>query len=464
MSHGEIAVRWAEQVGTDTPRYLSSTGQNLFLDGDRVMSFGRHFELGRLIGTRDRGCFLLNGDRYSPSTDRHQSLVRNACGYTDVPVIIIPYAALRIAGIDVDSIRPVEVLPDRSFETYTDVYPPSAFDTSLPACGLGIFSRAEHMTFTDERTNTLDGWYASRTLQNGADNEWSDWTVYKGPWTRANQRKDGTWFTSRREHFLGASLLSASTLNSTRRHKYLSAFDDNEVGSLYYFCQCPRTAATTVADAILALAPRIVHAAITEGRDVQRQGDIFAIPTTLTDGQVFSRSVTRARRSAVVSERGKIHPGESGYRPPSYVVVTDADARAAITEGQSGYQHLLGHPDAKGRLGAMIAARSIHLTASAVDAIYQRSSRTWIVECESYDDYDAARAAIRIHGTGHTATQVVRTRSGVTYGKGVLSHDPQLETSWRNREHANQKLADGDTWFLMVRNTVPRNRDERIIR
>ncbi len=60
---------------------------------------------------------------------------------------------------------------------------------------------------------------------------------------------------------------------------FLSAFDENETRPSYFFCELPpKVHPTTVTEALETLKPSAVKLAEQAGRDVKRQGDIFAIP------------------------------------------------------------------------------------------------------------------------------------------------------------------------------------------
>lgn len=60
---------------------------------------------------------------------------------------------------------------------------------------------------------------------------------------------------------------------------FLSGFDENETRPSYFFCELPpKVAPATVDEALEALKPQSVKLAEQAGRDVKRQGDIFAIP------------------------------------------------------------------------------------------------------------------------------------------------------------------------------------------
>ena len=50
-------------------------GSNLFIEGDTIYSYGRYFPIARRL---PKGGYWINPEKYSQSTTRHQSLVRNA--------------------------------------------------------------------------------------------------------------------------------------------------------------------------------------------------------------------------------------------------------------------------------------------------------------------------------------------------------------------------------------------------
>lgn len=70
----------------------------------------------------------------------------------------------------------------------------------------------------------------------------------------------------------------------------------------------------------------------------------------------------------------------------------------------------------------------------------------------------AIRSALMVHGTAHTATEVVHASGGRVYVRGIVRHVPELAGERRGRDHVNLKLEPG-RWYLAVRNTVPRSRD-----
>jgi hypothetical protein len=65
------------------------------------------------------------------------------------------------------------------------------------------------------------------------------------------------------------------------------------------------------------------------------------------------------------------------------------------------------------------------------------------------------RAILSIHGTAHTATEVVRAPGGRVYIRGAMIHSPRIAGETRERDHVKRTLRP-DVWYLAVRNTVPR--------
>ena len=343
-SHHDTAKRWAEVVGTDNPRYLN--GHNVWVRGDRIYSYGMHFELGRLIGSRDSGFFLLNGDRYSVTTSRHQADVRGAVASTGLPSAIIPYSALAAAGIVLDSIRPLDVLPDRTDEHHHRVNVPGLLDLAERAKA-GSFGWNESGGY-----NGVTGAVSATGRMVGPDGVEYSATVYRRAWDHSAggfadhepctsfYRNGGglvhvegdTFEYSTWTHFLGACLFTARVTGRKTRARFLSAFDENERQPLYFLAELPRCNARTYAEALDALAPRIVHAALAQGRDVKRQGDIFAIPTEL------DRRALRKRGAAFASRSGRTYTaGPGGLLSDARLLGSNHEATEVAQVGRAVY-------------------------------------------------------------------------------------------------------------------------------
>ena len=72
---------------------------------------------------------------------------------------------------------------------------------------------------------------------------------------------------------------------------------------------------------------------------------------------------------------------------------------------------------------------------------------------------ETVRRACAIYGTSHGATETARLRDGTFYARGVARHVPELEPGRAGgRDHRDVSLGDRLTWYVAVRNTVPRQR------
>jgi hypothetical protein len=171
---------------------------------------------------------------------------------------------------------------------------------------------------------------SAQLAPNGADIElgWSSWRHWLGdslftadrvsessrPCHTANPAApDGQWCEQ-----CGGSLRRDGFERQTlrRRYRFLSSFDYNERAPLYFLAALPRSSrAQSVAMAIDDLAPAAVHAALARGLAVERQGDIFFIPTALDDAALANRGARRARLT-MYTRGAKPRAGEIGYVAP----------------------------------------------------------------------------------------------------------------------------------------------------
>lgn len=431
--------------------------------------------------------FLLNGNGFTDrSLNDWQGALRERANTASIPprlarwepqprypatrVMLVPFLALEGAEIVQESIRPIAIEQDRFEMVYHRV---TGATPSTSMWEVTDDSGGRRRTWTAEsggrrfrvQTAATEQWTEIAT---GRVMAWRPWGVRIEEWRREfvfdplispgtthfrarmevwgvdpitrvgdwrriewNHTRDtddtgkpvrghGWW---QRVHHLGASLFSAVGEDG-KRHKFISAFDEQEPNQMYFLAQLPdRSGATTYAEALAALAPPIVHAAEAQGRRVFRQGDVFAVETNLTDEDVYGRARTRVRREVAfhrdLTVRG--HQLEQGTVPITHADEIGRDEDCPCCGGTR-------------RIG-------------------------WTEE---------ARRALMIYGTGHTASEVVVAKGGTTYIRGIMHHDPHLEDPDRRREHVDVRLGDAPTelgeeqtdrkWYLAVRNTVPRRR------
>jgi hypothetical protein len=374
----EVAPR-ARVIVPDAPNLQHSLS-------DRTMwSYGRHFPLGTYVPARGNvpALWLINGDTWSrgwSSTPNHQATFRAAIAQaiTDaaelgkrVQSIIIPMSALDGAGINVRSIRPVQIREDRTERfVHTAKIPadvlarPVLTREQCEAASLARDPRGRAIHGSQALDSSLHLAVKSESMDNGAVASYTMTAkltrsiCYVGyDYSMPNPRDDGsgydspggwrdygdtpelshyldgnhvlelgtvdddgmvtvTWETSR--HWLGDSLFTALRAGSRKRMRYLSSFDYNEPWPLYFLAALPHTSrAMTVEDAVYDLAPAAVHAARARGIDVQRQGDIFAIATQYSDDDIAKMADTRCRLFAWThGDKVRWRPGELGYVEP----------------------------------------------------------------------------------------------------------------------------------------------------
>jgi hypothetical protein len=112
QNHDGIAMRWVDRcLGSTAPAHK---GRNLHDVGDSILSYGSHFEVGRVLRDKRgeaRG-FLLNGNTFSVTTSRHQGAVRSAVARSGLPVITLPHDALEAASIDISTVEAIDVQSD----------------------------------------------------------------------------------------------------------------------------------------------------------------------------------------------------------------------------------------------------------------------------------------------------------------------------------------------------------------
>ncbi len=511
----------------DRPRSIRTYANgrvSVDLHARETYSYGRHFPLFRYVPSSYRASspgasrrrasaelFVINGDEWRGSASRtssHQAIARRLISATGAPAVVIPFSALAGAGIDIDSIRPVDVREDKTWtETrYADVL--EDVPQYLRRTYLGYDKDSGQSQYAD-RAPDSDGRYS--------------WTEHM--------------------HRLGDCLFSAE--RAGKRARFLSSFDYQEPRPMYFLVQVPRGAGATVELAIDALAPRAVWAARARGRRVERQGDIFFVETALTEIDLYARGVTRRARLTQFDRDARPRRGEVGFVHESakekaarcrrfrlfrraeflrlhaeYFASTvgryrdrypwRADKRRKVREileeiarhedriaqgdrwtGYAGYtadNAARGLASSRARLVA--AVRESRAMRRDRAAMTSRGTRVWNTPDGTYlsdgnraraawsrahelalakygapdrtvarDYRDRVRRALAVYGTAHTAREVLTVKGGATYVRGRVSHRPGLVDAGRDSraEHVPLELPQ-DVWFLAVRNRVPRAR------
>jgi hypothetical protein len=232
-------------------------GIRIFSDRESLYSYGFHFELARFLykttksGKRTVTGLLVNGDRASNTTTVHQTELRSAIraleklGLFNVPVITIPFSALSAARIEKGSIKVLNTTEDTTISVPRKTKTPPKWNEPFIVDSEGMYN----------------------------------WTFQR--------------------HILGESLIQANVYtNKLRKNvKFLSGFDHNENHLAYFFCELPTCKASTVEEAYEALKPDAVKLALQMGKDVKRQGDIFAIPVSASTQELIDGMKRYGRRN-----------------------------------------------------------------------------------------------------------------------------------------------------------------------
>jgi len=287
---------------------MSPDGVMTWVDGpDEV-------ELLRFIGTREafiaerrtkkRGehaaTVLINGDGFDDRTlQRVQAEIRRdmQTEFGQLGCMVVPHQALTAAGIRVESVRRIQVTRDGTNVMEVKVKPPLQKD---------IDQAAKEATETVSESHRKQSYWTSswhRFRSEGRDYQirvahspretTQGFQVWHQPlddvpgWANVNHLD---WTVRESQHRLGACVFSAIDRTGAR-HRFISGFDMQEQPPLYFLAQLPdRGRMFSVQDAILLLAPPIVHKAREANRQVYRQGDVFFVETSLSDADIRNRS------------------------------------------------------------------------------------------------------------------------------------------------------------------------------
>lgn len=195
--------------------YRTTPNESLFREGDVLYSYGYHFPLAVHVGRYQ----LINADRYSNSTSKHQSYTIRACGNA----VEIPFSAL-------------------SAMIKSETYRYSS----------GYQFNAQYL-------------HQSMEILDHEDDKWLHTGVFS--------KVDGHEYMT---HVLGATLFTY-TGNDNHKRYIISGIDDTGKGNSRYFMTELKGEPQTVAEALECMKPEEVKQAERDGRTVLRQGEWFFV-------------------------------------------------------------------------------------------------------------------------------------------------------------------------------------------
>lgn len=411
----------------DNPKNLKTelARCNVFSHGDTIYSYGTHFAMGHLRRDAEGKPTLaiLNGDTFSVSTTRHQSEVRAGVQRAEIPYLIVPFSSLDAARIDHKSIEIIATKADGyEYNFQASDTPPASMG---PIDGHGSFG----------------GRYIYK------DDELTEYVGKVGGQLVALHDGQYQWYSVR--HWLGDSVFKADVRASrwddftSRTTYFISSFDRQESRPLYFLSELPREV-SSFEDALQALKPEAVVTAEEMGREVTRQGDMFAVPTAITTRKIKQMGGTLTKRQGPVREwiendSNWESPRDYGFIPAAEVVDFAGDWSYWVEQGERGDWW----------------AKMPRYSAMPMTAISKPKHR---VETSK-------STGISLYGTAHTATEVAVLPDGTMLARGSMYHQPWIVGErWRDADHARRKIGDGKAWHLIVRNTVPTQESVAAIR
>lgn len=479
----DLLVWWvarATERHAPDPRYPSEHIHSVHAEGDRLYHYGHHFELARILRT-PKGTprlFLLNGDNYSsgsrwggPSTANRQSRVRSLVQATDIPWLVIPFSAMESGGIKFDTVQVVDSSPER-------------------------------WTTHEHESNERPGNFTVRDYDTG---ELSDDTAevdhvpaHHIRDTPARLGTDNVWRWTTRRHHLGDALIRAKLTEQKERpatKREREAYEAQERWTIEWnrLRDEQRQRQDTVAhlawrlrDGERELADELESArtALTSAqKDVADHElkaphvdiDIRRTPSRASaEGRIVVR-YTERRWSYFLSSFDYNEPwplyflceiprmseryGQK-YRPkPQTIAQALDDLRpGAVVEAEDAGIEVL-------RQGDVFAIRT-ELTTRELTNLAVPGERTRYVESgdgishrmlpERYEVL--RRPSEHVLDTSHKVTEVIITKDGETYARGIMRHEPR--ETWRSGrpDHKRVVLGDRRTWYRLVKNTVESNR------
>lgn len=528
VANDAVIERWAHRVLTGEAmtdrhgRALSTEGRNLLSVGDTLFSYGRHFPLA--IASRNaRGKvthFVLNGDRYSVTTSRHQGMTRRLCGRLahqlgDVPVIILPFSALAAAGVDPNDIEPIDVRDDRNVTERHSSRERPGTRLALADCPSGratVEMVWHHGVIVDRETDACyvrsdDAWTEwpanAQALEDAIHHDTQpfpdrppaivDWDecewyrryahgsrrlpvrkpvrvpdpnrVYVGrsSWNIATRDDDGVWRWATQRHFLGDSLLRA------RVREFVSVRPTSE--------QIAAHGAWRRAAARYHEARERVRA---EHHIAKRWSRCSNVPRS---SDMLEQLDTRTRTLWDEAERAHealaalIPAGQTYDRGARTLHITRRRTRRPFLLSSFDYQEatplyflceLPAHARPSTVQEAIDALRPPEVVAAEARglkvtrqgdlfAIPVRLNRRQIRRMLTRRPNPIGKPSPHFErGMRVLGTNHTVTEGAVCKGGAVLGRGVMRHEPGRRADHARKRMGDGRTWHLLVRNTVPR--------
>lgn len=439
-NYEEICRRWKDIVLGQSDRQNFTSSNKMYGNGDRMYSYGAHFELCRALRDKDRHVrgYLLNGDTYSPTTSKHQGIVRSLLSSDET--VIIPYQALAAADIDKDSMELIHTLPDRHEEKHhsTQDRPPGS-----------TWHTEDVSEYLDRTTEEIAEILAARNARQ--DKDYNERLAYAA----AEKEPDGYWSQWAASHDAPTPIIEAD----------LSAYESGPHWTTVGTKQVLRTSK-------LRYAPEITMTPEPDGLWYEWETSRHWLGESLIRARVTSR-VSSKCRTCKGTGRNPEFPDAARYSDQWYCTnnLCSGGVRHRRVDRWayflSGFDHQEPRPlyffcelpkDAKpttvGEAYEALKPETV-LLAEQMGRVIHRQGDIFAVAAPSLDKRtmrkDGATFAKRgnLLGTNHEATEVAYLPGGQTVVRGCLYHNP----GFRQPDHVRRGLSEG--WFIVVKNAVP---------
>lgn len=303
------ARQWFDiQLGKAKPPYYPE-GHTGGLWGDRhgLYSFGTWFTVAEVKrDSRGVRVILINGMRGDLGTARHQAIVRRMAEASGKPWLSVPFVSLRQASINPATIKLIDKTADTFWdEELVEFEQPAGTQLVQPnrlIAHTGIWVDKDGAELLQEPRGAVGWHWVSPRFEPDPD---ADLVLVQSrgwaKWTRTTIGDITSYSRTVHHHRLGEAVFRARVYMGGPKYRlatFISGFDHQENPPAYFLAELPSSArnVTTVAEAYEALKPEAVRYAESIGREVRRQGDIFAIKTSYTTEQLEDQGAWIAGR------------------------------------------------------------------------------------------------------------------------------------------------------------------------
>lgn len=502
--HEWWAARLKERIKPEEVSRTHEEMHSLLVRGDTIYSYGTHFPMAEVYRTNGRAHFvLINGDSWSGAsgwgqgTGYDQGIVRRNVAASGVPYAVIPFSALDAAGIDHGSLKVIESRPDRhTFHERTSAerpgkpvkvpdpdgrttveytprygsYRPTGEEHEGQPIGQPCAADAEgaqHGSYFAPRDVPLMVDSETKAHAPGEAHGWADF---------AELQSDGMWHWTIKRHWLGDALIRGRTTETRYRKPSAEEREQWDAANAWHVRE---RELRNEASAAVNLA-YYAKLALKEGREElhdARSGDTWMVNETLVEETGFQRDWAQALVEDHARDEVR-YPSGRWLSDGSRVVYTITRWAYYLSSFDYNEPHtpyfMCELPSYVHRDGQRYTVKPetideaidwlrpdtvVQAQRAGLDVLRQGdifaiptayTTADLLARCK---DRQVTKGKPTVLGTNHAPTHAIFTDDGEVYGRGRLYHTPQGFN--RTPDHRVVELGDRETWYRLVKNTVP---------